>query len=103
RPAHQLSYRLARGSDQWDPKGRERIVKAMDAAVAIYNANGRFDKVVTANWNPKTPTADSNYGGWINFGGQIGTRVALHEIAHALGVGTHPNWAKLVKGGKWTG
>jgi len=50
----------------------------------VYNKNGDFKRVLTANWNPGTPTADANFGGWINFGGQIGTRTALHEIAHCL-------------------
>jgi hypothetical protein len=75
----------------------------MDAAVAVYNANGEFDRHVTANYNPGTPTADANFGGWINFGGQIGTRTALHEIAHTLGVGTCPQWQHLAVDGKWTG
>jgi len=50
-----------------------------------------------------TPTADGNYNGWINFGTQMNKRVALHEIAHTLGVGQHPNWRKLLVDGKWTG
>jgi hypothetical protein len=98
-----LTYRLSNGSDAWDPAIRARITKAMDEAVAIYRQHGVFDKRVTANYNPRTPTADANYNGWINFGGQIGTRTALHEICHTLGVGTHPHWRSLIVEGKWTG
>jgi len=103
KPANKLSYNLSKGSENWDPNIRERIVKAMDAAVALYNANGKFDKVVTANYSPGTPTADANYDGWINFGGLIDERTSLHEIAHTLGIGTTENWKNLIKDGKWTG
>lgn len=98
-----VRYRLAEGWEKWDPQIRERIVRAMDEAVAIYNRYGKFDKLVTANYSPGTPTADANINGWINFGKQIGTRTAVHEIAHTLGVGTHWRWRELVKDGKWTG
>jgi hypothetical protein len=101
--SHQLRYKLSDGSDKWDTDAKARITKAMDEAVAVYNKYGDFDKLLTANWSPGTPTADANFGGWINFGGQIGTRTALHEIAHCLGVGTAPNWERFAKGGKWTG
>ena len=29
--------------------------------------------------------------------------VALHEISHTLGIGTHPQWGNFVEDGKWTG
>lgn len=98
-----LTYKLSKGSEKWDPKIRGRIAGAMSAAVAFYNQHGEFDKRVTANYSPGTPTADANYNGWINFGGSINKRVALHEISHTLGIGQHPNWNKLIKDGKWTG
>jgi hypothetical protein len=98
-----LSYSLSDGSANWDTDARDRIVKAMDAAVAVYNANGEFKRHVTANYSPGTPTADANFGGWINFGGQIGTRTALHEIAHTMGVGTCEQWQRFARDGKWTG
>jgi hypothetical protein len=103
RPAHQLSYRLEDGSENWDPDIRARIVKAMDEAVAIYNANGKFDRVVPVVYGAGTPTADASYNGQIRFGGQIGTRTALHELGHIMGVGTHPNWSRFAVDGKWTG
>lgn len=98
-----LVYRLSDSAPEWDSAVRRRIVEAMDAAVAAYNRYGQFEKTVIANYNPGTPTADANYDGWINFGGQIGFRTALHEIGHTLGVGTHRRWRSMIRDGKWIG
>jgi hypothetical protein len=103
RPQFRLTYSLSGGSQNWPADKREAIVRAMDEAVAIYNRHGSFDKHVTANYSPGTPTADANYDGWINFGGSISTRVALHEISHTLGVGTTRRWREMLVDGKWTG
>jgi hypothetical protein len=101
--AHELSYKLTNGSDKWDPAIRERIVKSMDEAIAIYNANGDFDRVLTVTYSAGTPTADSNITGYIRFGGQRNTRTALHEIGHTMGVGQAANWMKLAGTRTWTG
>ncbi|MEX1048892.1 MAG: hypothetical protein WED15_05155 [Akkermansiaceae bacterium] len=98
-----ITYKLSGGSETWPEDRKKRIVEAMDAAVAFLNKHGDFKKHVTANNSPGTPTADANYDGWINWGGSISRRVALHEISHTLGVGTHPEWGNHVKDGKWTG
>lgn len=98
-----LKYVLPDGHEQWPEDRKKRITDAMDAAVALYNAHGDFKKQLWANNSPGTPTADANYEGWINFGGSINPRVALHEISHTLGIGTHPNWQANIKDGKWTG
>lgn len=98
-----LTYILPDGSEHWNPERKQEIIASMDAAVELYNRHGVFKKRVWANHSPGTPTADANYEGWINFGGSRNTRVALHEISHTLGVGTHPNWARNIKDGKWTG
>lgn len=98
-----LTYGLSGGSENWPDDRRRRIVEAMDAAVAFFNEHARFKKHVTANNSPGTPTADANYDGWINWGGAISRRVALHEISHTLGVGTHPEWQAHIKDGVWTG
>lgn len=102
RRAH-LTYQLSDGSENWEPARRKQITEVMDAAVALYNRHGVFKKHVTANHSPGTPTADANFNGWINFGGSCNVRVALHEISHTLGVGTHPAWQRNIKDGKWTG
>jgi hypothetical protein len=98
-----LKYQLSGGSEKWPEDRKKRITDAMDAAVALYNKTGSFKKQLTANNSPGTPTADANYDGWINFGGSINARVALHEIGHTLGIGTHANWQANIKDGKWTG
>jgi hypothetical protein len=86
-----------------DPGTAERIENAMKEAVDFYNAYGTFDKKLTANWSPGTPTADANWDGWMNFGGSIGTRVAMHEIGHTLGIGTAWEYWGLMQGGAWKG
>ncbi len=98
-----MVYRLGNGHELWPSDKRRRVIDAMNSAVALYNRLGEFPKNVTASYNPGTPTADGNYNGNIRFGGQIGHRVALHELGHVLGIGTHPKWNSLVVNGKWTG
>lgn len=103
KPQGHITYKLSDGSEKWDPERKKRIVESMDKAVAFYNEHSDFKKALTANNSPGTPTADGNISGWINFGGQIGFRVTLHEMGHTLGIGTHGNWQKNVKDGLWTG
>lgn len=98
-----LTYKLSDGSENWPEDRKKRIVAAMDEAVEFLNKNARFKKALIANNSPGTPTADASYSGWINWGGAISRRVALHEIAHTLGIGQHPNWEKNIQDGKWTG
>lgn len=103
-----LTYSLAGGSQNWPADIRNRIVYAMDGAVAQYNRYGTFRKHITVNYNPGTPTAEANYDGWLQFGGSIGYRVALHEIAHTMGVGTYWKWSENLKvngvqGNVWQG
>ncbi|MEO5715117.1 MAG: hypothetical protein ABIT37_16685 [Luteolibacter sp.] len=103
KPKGSITYKLSGGSEKWPEDRKKAIVAAMDAGVEFYNKNAGFKKELTANNSPGTPTADSNYDGWINWGQAISRRVALHEIAHTLGIGTHPNWQKNIKDGIWTG
>lgn len=103
KPRGEIRYKLSGGSEKWPEDRRKAIVAAMDAAVEFYNQHADFKKELTANNSPGTPTADANYSGWINWGGSISRRVALHEISHTLGIGTHENWGKNIKDGKWTG
>ena len=98
-----LVYRLAEGESLWPVDKRDRIVRAMNEAVGLYNELGTFPKQVVASYNSSVPTADGNYNGNIRFGGQISERVALHELGHVLGVGQYRNWDSFIKDGKWTG
>jgi hypothetical protein len=98
-----LTYELASGSESWPANIRAQIVYAMDGAVALYNKYGTFSKHLYANYNPSVPTAQASYSGWIDFGGQIGYRTALHETSHTLGVGTVGNWSSFIQSGVWTG
>ncbi len=98
-----LTYRLTEGWEQWPKDKRERIVAAMDEAVAFYNRHGRFKKEIRVSYNPETPTADGHYNGHIRFGGSISTRTALHEISHTLGVGTTRKWREMCQDKKWIG
>ncbi|WP_052573467.1 hypothetical protein [Haloferula sp. BvORR071] len=103
KPKGSMTYKLSAGSEKWPEDRRKRITEAMDAAVEFYNKTGNFKKALTANNSPGTPTADANWDGWINFGGSINRRTALHEIGHTLGIGTHSNWQANIKDGLWTG
>lgn len=98
-----LTYHLASGSESWPADIRAQIIYAMDGAVALYNRYGTFRKSLTANYNPGVPTAQAGYSGWIDFGGQIGYRTALHEISHTLGIGTAPGFSSFIQNGLWTG
>ena len=98
-----LRYRLVDGHESWDPEIKRRVVEAMDAAVAVYNAHGSFDRELTVNYHPGVPTAEANYDGRITFGKQIGRRTALHEIGHTMGVGTTRQWRANLKEGVWQG
>lgn len=103
KPKGSITYKLSGGSEKWPEDRKKKITDAMDAGVEFYNKNSHFKKELTANNSPGTPTADSNIGGWINWGGSISRRVALHEIAHTLGIGTHEKWQENIKDGLWTG
>lgn len=98
-----IVYTLTEDAHRWDPEIKRRIIEAMDYAVDLYNALGAFEKEITVRYDPATPTADGNFNGRINFGGQISPRTALHEVAHTLGVGTHRRWLRLSEDGRWTG
>jgi autotransporter-associated beta strand protein len=102
-PACALTWSLAGSNASWPADKRNAIIAAMNEAVAIYNANGHFDKHVWANYDPGVPTAQASYGGWIDFGGSISRQVAMHEISHTLGVGQVAAWNTNRSGNLWTG
>ncbi len=103
KPKGSITYKLSDGSENWPEDRKKRIIAAMDEGTAFLNKHADFKKELTANNSPGTPTADANIDGWINWGGSISRRVAIHEIAHTLGIGTHENWEKNIKDGLWTG
>ncbi|KAJ9472242.1 hypothetical protein DIPPA_29045 [Diplonema papillatum] len=80
-----------------------QITNAMAAAVSLYNDNGQFTKSLNVYYNSGVPTANANWAGTINFGGTRNTRVAMHEIGHTLGIGTHWKYASLMTSGTWDG
>ncbi|MES2568781.1 MAG: hypothetical protein V4710_01850, partial [Verrucomicrobiota bacterium] len=100
-----LTYRLADGWEGWNPDKRQRIMDSMDEAIALYNQFGYFPKVLTAaDADPVwTPTADGNFAGRIQFGGQVGVRTAIHEVSHTLGTGTITAWQDRMINNTWTG
>jgi autotransporter-associated beta strand protein len=99
----ELAWQLAGGNETWPAAKRSAIISAMNAAIPVYNANGYFTGTIYANYNASVPTAQASYGNWIDFGGSISTRVAIHELSHTQGVGTVYEWAPKISGGKWTG
>ena len=98
-----VTYSLAGGNESWPADKRAAVIAAMDTAVGFYNRYGSFNKSLTANYDANVQTAQAGYGGWIDFGGQIGTRTALHEMGHTMGVGTYGSWGGNQSGGVWTG
>lgn len=79
------------------------IRDAMDFAVDHANALGAFYGNVNVAYNAGVRTADASYLGTIRFGGSIGRRVALHELAHWLGSGSVGEWGRQVQAGRFTG
>jgi autotransporter-associated beta strand protein len=98
-----LTYSLAAGNENWPADKRASVVAAMDEAVAIYNRYASFNRSLIANYDAGVPTAQAGYGGWIDFGGSIDARTALHEMSHTMGVGTYGAWDSNRAGGVWTG
>ncbi|HWB06435.1 MAG TPA: autotransporter-associated beta strand repeat-containing protein [Verrucomicrobiales bacterium] len=79
------------------------LTDSMNYAVDLYNLHGTFYVNRTANYNSGVPTAQAGFNGPITFGGSRNGRVALHEMGHTFGVGTHGNWGANLSGGVWTG
>lgn len=100
-----IGFEFAAGHERWPTDARNCIATSMESAVTHYNmvSEGRLEKHLTVAWHPDVPTADGNINGHIRFGGTCSHRIALHEIAHTLGVGTHPHWRCLLSGGAWQG
>lgn len=80
------------GSDAEDA----RISAALEGGLYYYNhftsINGLY---ISCHYGSSTATADCSYGGWMRVGPNSSyqaTGTILHEMAHAVGVGTHSVW-----------
>ncbi len=95
-----LSYTLAPDT----PADKVPAIRdAMDFAMAHTNTLGAFTGNIWVVYGAGTPTADASFRGQIRFGGSIGRRVALHELAHWLGSGSVWQWSAAVANGRFTG
>lgn len=82
-----------------------QMIHGLDLATECYSKNAPGVRIhVNVYYSPGTPTADGSSNGTIRLGRNCrDQRVCMHEIAHTLGVGTHPRWGKLVVNGVFTG
>jgi hypothetical protein len=108
-PKGNVTYTLAQNANPTldEKEAYDRIKIAFDAAVAYYNNFTSITKVLKVSYVPGVPTADASINGNIRVGSNTGyqrTGTALHEIAHAVGVGQHTFWTgTLIKGGVYQG
>src|SRR6185369_6926147 len=103
-----ISFTLTRSASPTadEQSAYEAITCAMTGAVAYYNCNTSLSKKLSVTYVPSVATADSNFNGSIRFGSDHGYMVcatSMHEVGHALGVGTAPNWPKVSTGGLFNG
>ncbi len=82
---------------------RNRITDAMNWTINHTNTLAGYSGHVSVTYHAGTPTAEAGYRWRIQFGGSIGRRVALHEMAHWLGSGTYGEWERYMVNGRWTG
>jgi hypothetical protein len=102
-----VTWRLQKGSnptaDQID--AYTRIENAMRLAVKRHaKFNVHSNKAITVQYVPSVATADGNYNGNLRFGSNrafMNERTALHEIAHALGVGQTKAFDAKCKANSW--
>lgn len=73
-----------------------RIQSASKQAIDLWNEyTGIKGLYVNIGYGADTPTADCSYGGWMRVGPNASyqkTGTLLHEMLHAIGVGTHSVW-----------
>lgn len=82
----------------------DKIVPAMDMAVAYYNCFTGITKADTVTYNSTVATADGNVNGSIRFGStdSMNYITAMHEISHTVGIGS-TQFDALVVDGIFTG
>ena len=92
-PAGKVVWSYDNGADE---AANARINAAVEDAVYYMNTwtsiNGLHANV---HYGSGTPTADCSYGGWMRVGPNASyqkTGTILHELGHAIGVGTHSVW-----------
>lgn len=73
-----------------------RINAAVGSAVDYWNELTSIQGLhLTVSFGSGTPTADCSYGGWMRVGPNASyqrTGTIMHEMGHAIGVGTHETW-----------
>ncbi|MCL2448948.1 MAG: hypothetical protein FWD17_08385 [Polyangiaceae bacterium] len=106
-PTGHITYTLTKSASPTadEQSAYDAITCAMDGAMAYYNCNTNITKQLTVSYNTSVQTADGNFNGSIRFGGTsyMECVTAMHETAHAVGIGTAPAWSTYSVGGVFTG
>lgn len=93
RPKGGVSYGIR---DGFPSDALTRIQSAAKEAVDLWNEyTGIHGLYVNIGYGADTPTADCSYGGWMRVGPNASyqrTGTLLHEMLHAIGVGTIGTW-----------
>lgn len=92
-PAGKVRWSYDYGADD---AANKRIATAVEDAVNYMNTYTSINGLhANVHYGSGTPTADCSYGGWMRVGPNSSyqrTGTILHELGHAIGVGTHGVW-----------
>ena len=92
-PAGKVTWDYDNGADE---AANARINAAVGSAVEHLNTYTSINGLHTSvHYGSGTPTAECSYGGWMRVGPNASyqrTGTILHELGHAIGVGTHSVW-----------